>query len=450
MGTTVATNALLERKGSRHAFLVTKGHRDVLEIGSQQRPDIFALDIRKAAVLYDAVVEIDERVTIEHYDEEPDRINGVRKVLQGEVVKGVGGELIRVLERLNEETTRASLQRLKDQGYTTVAVCLAHSFLFPDHEWRVEAIAKELGFEHVSLSSAVGANMVKMVSRGGTASADAYLTPETNKYIAGFAAGFEGGNLDGLRCEFMQSDGGLVNYKSFSGMKGILSGPAGGLVGFARTSYDGQTPIVGFDMGGTSTDVSRFGGTFDHVFETTTAGVTIQSPQLDINTVAAGGGSILFWENGLFRVGPESAGAHPGPAAYRKGGPLTITDANLLLGRLLPEYFPKIFGPSEDQPLDIDIVRQKFGKLAEDIQRDTGRTVTPEEVALGFIEVANETMCRPIRSLTEARGFDIDSHNLAVFGGAGGQHACEIAENLGISRVVMHKYSSLLSAYGMF
>ncbi|KAF4464230.1 hydantoinase B oxoprolinase [Fusarium albosuccineum] len=427
MGTTVATNALLERKGSRHAFLVTKGHRDVLEIGSQQRPNIFALDIRKAAVLYDTVVEIDERVTLEHYDEEADRVNGVRKVMQGEVVSGVGGELIRVLEKLNEDSTRASLQRLRDEGYTTVAVCLAHSFLFPDHERRIEAIAKEIGFEHVSLSSAVGANMVKMVSRGGTASADAYLTPETNKYIAGFAAGFEGGNLDGLRCEFMQS----------------------GLVGFARTSYDGETPVVGFDMGGTSTDVSRFGGTFDHVFETTTAGVTIQSPQLDINTVAAGGGSILFWENGLFRVGPESAGAHPGPAAYRKGGPLTITDANLLLGRLLPEFFPKIFGPNEDQGLDVDLVRHKFEKLADDIRKDTGRDVTPEEVAVGFIEVANETMCRPIRSLTEARGFEIDSHNLAVFGGAGGQHACEIAENLGISKVVLHKYSSLLSAYGM-
>lgn len=201
-------------------------------------------------------------------------------------------------------------------------------------------------------------------------------------------------------------------------------------------------------MGGTSTDVSRFGGTFDHIFETTTAGVTIQSPQLDINTVAAGGGSILFWQDGLFKVGPESAGAHPGPASYRKGGPLTITDANLLLGRLLPEYFPKIFGATEDQPLDVEIVRQKFTELSKQIQKDTGRDITPEEVAVGFIEVANESMCRPIRALTEARGFEITAHNLAVFGGAGGQHACEIAENLGISKVVMHKYSSLLSAYG--
>lgn len=222
----------------------------------------------------------------------------------------------------------------------------------------------------------------------------------------------------------------------------------GGLVGYARTSYSGTTPTVGFDMGGTSTDVSRFGGTYDHIFESTTAGVTIQSPQLDINTVAAGGGSILSWQNGLFKAGPESAGAHPGPAAYRKGGPLTITDANLLLGRLLPEYFPKIFGPTEDQPLDVEIVRQKFEELAAEIRKDTGRELSAEEVAVGFVEVANESMCRPIRALTEARGFEITSHNLAVFGGAGGQHACEIAENLGIEKVVMHKYSSLLSAYG--
>jgi 5-oxoprolinase (ATP-hydrolysing) len=257
MGTTVATNALLERKGTKHAFLVTRGHRDVLEIGSQQRPDIFALDIRKAGVLYDAVVEIDERVTPEYYDEAPLREKGVRKAIEGDLVEGVGGELIRVLEKLNEDTTRASLQQLRDQGYTTVAVCLAHSFLYAKHEERIQEIAQELGFEHISLSSQVGARMVKMVARGGSASADAYLTPETHKYISGFAAGFEGSNLDGLRCEFMQSDGGLVNYKGFSGMKGILSGPAGGLVGYARTSYDGKTPVVGFDMGGTSSQYSH-------------------------------------------------------------------------------------------------------------------------------------------------------------------------------------------------
>lgn len=227
MGTTVATNALLERKGTRHAFLVTKGHRDVLEIGSQQRPDIFALDIRKPSNLYEAVVEIDERVTVEYYDEAPDRVNGIRKEIQGEVVQGVGGEYVRIVEKLNEETTRASLQKLKDDGYTTLAVCFAHSFLYAEHEKRVEQIAREMGFEHVSISSAVGANMVKMVARGGSASADAYLTPVTNKYISSFASGFADGNLDGLRCQFMQSDGGLVDFRAFSGMKGILSGPAG-------------------------------------------------------------------------------------------------------------------------------------------------------------------------------------------------------------------------------
>ena len=252
MGTTVATNALLERKGTKHAFLVTKGHRDVLEIGSQQRPDIFALDIRKAGVLYDTVVEVDERVTLEYYDEAPLREKGIRKAIEGEIVEGVGGELIRVLQPLDVVTTRASLEKLKEEGYTTIAVCLAHSFLYSKHEEQILEIAQELGFEHISLSSQVGSRMVKMVARGGSASADAYLTPETHKYIAGFAAGFEGGNLDGLRCEFMQSDGGLVNYKGFSGMKGILSGPAGGLVGYARTSYDGSTAVVGFDMGGTS------------------------------------------------------------------------------------------------------------------------------------------------------------------------------------------------------
>lgn len=238
MGTTVATNALLERKGTRHAFLVTRGHRDVLEIGSQQRPDIFALDIRKAAVLYDSVVEIDERVTLEFYDEAPDRELGVRKAIQGEIVKGVGGELVRVLEKLNEDTTRASLQRLKDEGYTTLAICLAHSFLYADHEKKIEVMAREMGFEHVSLSSAVGANMVKMVARGGSASADAYLTPATHKYISSFASGFEDGNLEGLRCEFMQSDGGLVSYEGFSGMKGILSGPAGEYMAFRPRPND--------------------------------------------------------------------------------------------------------------------------------------------------------------------------------------------------------------------
>lgn len=251
----------------------------------------------------------------------------------------------------------------------------------------------------------------------------------------------------------MQSDGGLTLWSSFSGLKAILSGPAGGVVGFSRTSYenDENIPILGFDMGGTSTDVSRYSGTLQHIFETTTAEVTIQSPQLDINTVAAGGGSILFWRKGLFAVGPESASAHPGPACYRKGGPLTVTDANLFLGRIVPEYFPHIFGPNEDEPLDTEIVKVKFRELTSQINKDRPdqTPLSSEEVAMGFLTVANEAMCRPIRTLTEGKGYAASGHNLASFGGAGGQHACSVAKILGISRVIIHKYSSILSAYGM-
>jgi len=293
--------------------------------------------------------------------------------------------------------------------------------------------------------------MIKMVPRGSSASADAYLTPEIKKYLKGFVRGFEDGHLDDVKTDFMQSDGGLVGHKNFSGLKGILSGPAGGVVGFSRTSYvpEAGVPIVGLDMGGTSTDVSRYGGIFEHVFETTTAGVTIQSPQLDINTVAAGGGSILQWRNGLLTVGPESASSHPGPTCYRKGGPLAVTDANLFLGRLVPDFFPKIFGPNENEALDTEAVQLRFVELTKVINAETGKNMTPEEVAYGFLDVANEAMCRPIRALTEAKGYEIGKHNLAVFGGAGGQHACDIASKLGISKAIIHKYSSILSAYGI-
>jgi 5-oxoprolinase (ATP-hydrolysing) len=450
MGTTVATNALLERKGTKHAFLVTKGLRDLLSIGTQSRPRLFDLDIVKPEMLFSSVVEIDERVTIEGFDEDVDCLFRTDTEIPGVLVRGISGDMIRILKPLDEEAVKTALRQLLDEGIDTVAVCLAHSYSFPDHEVRVGELALEAGFKHVSLSSAVAANMIRMVPRGSSASADAYLTPEIKRYLDGFVKGFEGGHLDDVRCEFMQSDGGLVSHTRFGGLKGILSGPAGGVVGYARTSFEthSKTPLVGFDMGGTSTDVSRFDGVFEHVFETTTAGVTIQSPQLDINTVAAGGGSILFWRNGLFAVGPESAGAHPGPASYRKGGPLTVTDANLFLGRLRPQFFPQIFGPNEDQPLDVELVRAKFLKLTEQINADTGRTMTPEEVAHGFLDVANEAMCRPIRALTEAKGYATGIHRLAVFGGAGGQHAGDIAAKLGISTVVIHKHSSILSAYG--
>lgn len=469
MGTTVATNALLERKGQDIALVVTKGFKDCLEIGNQSRPNIFDLAIRKPDVLYKKVVEIDERVTLEDFAEDPERHETSAEPREKaskdvELVKGLSGEAVRILKRPSEDSIRKGLQEAYQAGLRSVAVCLTHGYTFPDHEALVGKIAKDIGFEHVSLSHEL-MPMIKLVPRATSACADAYLTPAIRRYIQGFESGFEGGlgtakvqNQEGdkgARCEFMQSDGGLADVGVFSGLHAILSGPAGGVVGYAVTSYDPKTdiPVIGFDMGGTSTDVSRYGsGRYEHVFETTTAGVTIQSPQLDINTVAAGGGSRLFFRNGLFVVGPESASAHPGPACYRKGGPLTITDANLYLGRLVPDFFPKIFGESEDRGLDASASEKLFQELTDRVNKETGNdkgSMTPDEVAYGFIKVANETMTRPIRSLTEARGHDTSKHRLATFGGAGGQHAVAIADALGISQILVHRYSSVLSAYGM-
>lgn len=468
MGTTVATNALLERKGERIAMVVTKGFKDCLEIGNQSRPKIFDLAIRKPEVLYEKVIEIDERVTLEDYAEDPERHTTKADASTAEegLVRGLSSEAVRILRRPSEDAIKKQLQGLYDDGFRSIAVCLVHGYTFPDHEALVGKLALEIGFNHVSLSHQL-MPMIKLVPRATSACADAYLTPAIKKYIAGFQAGFEGAlgtesvkkesGAKGARCEFMQSDGGLVDVDLFSGLRAILSGPAGGVVGYALTSYDAntKTPVIGFDMGGTSTDVSRYGsGRYEHVFETTTAGVTIQSPQLDINTVAAGGGSRLFFRNGLFVVGPESAGAHPGPACYRKGGPLTVTDANLFLGRLLPDFFPKIFGKGEDQGLDEKASEKLFKELADDINIEIAgsnedKRMSPDEVAYGFIKIANETMTRPIRSLTEAKGHDTFKHRLATFGGAGGQHAVAIAESLGIRQILVHRYSSVLSAYGM-
>ena len=463
MGTTVATNALLERKGERIAMIVTKGFKDCLEIGNQSRPRIFDLAIRRPDVLYQRVIEIDERVTLEDYAEDPEKkVTQIGEQDDGStsnLVQGMSGEAVRILRRPSEPTIKSQLQELFAEGFRSIAVCLVHGYTYPDHEALVGRLAREMGFPQVSLSHEL-MPMIKLVPRATSACADAYLTPTIKKYIAGFQAGFkgqlgtEGGAARGTRCEFMQSDGGLVDVDRFSGLRAILSGPAGGVVGYALTSYDPatKTPVIGFDMGGTSTDVSRFGsGRYEHVFETTTAGVTIQSPQLDINTVAAGGGSRLFFRNGLFVVGPESAGAHPGPVCYRKGGPLTVTDANLLLGRLLPEFFPKIFGTSENEGLDETASEKLFDELTERINADAQqeRRMNRDEVAYGFIKIANETMTRPIRSLTEAKGHDTSRHRLATFGGAGGQHAVAIAQSLGIRQVLVHRYSSVLSAYGM-
>ena len=471
MGTTVATNALLERKGERIAMIVSKGFKDCLEIGNQSRPKIFDLAISRPEVLYQQVLEVDERVTLEDYAEDPTRhITKTeprgKSPHDADIVQGLSGEAVRILRRPDPKTVEKQLKELYDDGFRSIAVCLVHGYTFPDHEALVGSIAQTIGFEHVSLSHKL-MPMIKLVPRATSACADAYLTPAIKKYISGFEAGFSGGlgaetvkrrnGTQGARCEFMQSDGGLVDVSKFSGLRAILSGPAGGVVGYALTSYDHETriPIIGFDMGGTSTDVSRFGsGRYDHVFETTTAGVTIQSPQLDINTVAAGGGSRLFFKNGLFVVGPESAGAHPGPACYRKGGPLTVTDANLFLGRLLPDFFPKIFGENENEGLDEKASAELFDKLTAQINsqvvsNDHNSKKTVDEVAYGFIKIANETMTRPIRSLTEARGHDTSKHRLATFGGAGGQHAVAIAQSLGIRQILIHRYSSVLSAYGM-
>lgn len=296
--------------------------------------------------------------------------------------------------------------------------------------------------------------MIKMVPRATSATADAYLTPVLQAYMDGFFSGFDSSLRDGsagTRVEFMTSDGGLTSVEHFTGLKSIISGPAGGVVGMALTTYDEKDgrPCIGFDMGGTSTDVSRYAGRYEHVMETTLDGITIQSPQLDVNTVASGGSSRLFFRNGLFVVGPESASAHPGPTCYRKGGPLAITDANLVTGRLAIEMFPRIFGPNENEGLDVHASLKAFEAFTAQINAETGRTMSVDEVAQGFIRVANEVMCRPIRSLTQARGFSTSKHVLACFGGAGGQHACSIARALGIKTVVLHKYSSILSAYGM-
>ncbi|KAJ2977941.1 hypothetical protein NQ176_g4088 [Zarea fungicola] len=454
MGTTVATNALLERKGERVALVTTKGFRDLLAIGNQSRPNIFDLSISRPDVLFDSVVEVDERITMEDYTEDPlsaaTKINGS----DPDLVSAITGEAIRILKRPDLTAVTSDLQNLKEKGFRSLAVAFVHSYAYPEHELQVGRIALDMGFS-VTLSSEVQP-MINIVPRGTSAVVDAYLTPIIRQYINSISANFRGGfSSAATRIEFMQSDGGLADYRKFSGLKAILSGPAGGVVGYAQTSWDEEErrPIIGFDMGGTSTDVSRYAGVYDHVFETTTAGVNIQSPQLDIHTVAAGGGSILTWKNGLFNVGPESASAHPGPACYRKGGPLTITDANLFLGRLLPEYFPKVFGPKENEPLSREIVATKFAQLTNDINKDrVASGLTPfsaEEVALGFLKVANEGMAGPIRGLTESRGYDAADHHLACFGGAGGQHACSVADVLGISRIIMHKYSSILSAYGI-
>ncbi|ETV88609.1 hypothetical protein H257_00159 [Aphanomyces astaci] len=440
MGTTVATNALLERNGERTALVITKGFRDLLYIGNQSRPKIFDLEITSPDMLYEEVVEVNERVQLVF---ENDR--------RPTDIRGVSGDYVRVLGPLDLVDLRAQLSAVRAKGIKSVAVVLVHSYTFTQHEQQIGSLAHELGFSQISLSSEI-MPMIKMVPRGFTSCADAYLTPVIKDYLHSFCSGFDS-NLSDVKISFMQSDGGLTPMSSFFGNRAILSGPAGGVVGYARTTrpprLPAPLPVIGFDMGGTSTDVSRYDGTFEHVFESVTANVPIRAPQLDIQTVAAGGGSRLFYKNQLFVVGPESVRAHPGPVCYRKNGYLSVTDANLVTGRIVPQFFPHIFGPLENEPLDVEGTRKAFQTLSDEINASQQTAYSVEAIASGFLRVANEAMCRPIRNLTQMRGFDITTHVLACFGGAGPQHACSIAKALGMSKVYIQRYSGILSAYGL-
>jgi 5-oxoprolinase (ATP-hydrolysing) len=414
MGTTVATNALLERKGEPVVLVVTRGFADQLRIGYQNRPKLFALNIELPDMLYARVVEADERIAAE-------------------------GEILRALDT---DALASALAGARADGITSCAILFLHGYRYPSHEQQAEKIARAAGFTHVSASHAV-VPLAKFVSRGDTTVADAYLSPVLSRYTARIAAAL-GASEGGPRLFFMTSNGGLAAPVFFRGRDAILSGPAGGVVGMAETALEaGFDRVIGFDMGGTSTDVARFDGAYERVYETEVAGVRLRAPMMAIHTVAAGGGSILHFDGARFRAGPDSAGANPGPACYRRGGPLTVTDANVMLGKLSPRFFPHIFGARGDEPLDAETVAAKFSDLA----RQTGRA--PEEVADGFVRVAVENMANAIRRISVARGYDARDYALNCFGGAGGQHACLVADALGIATILIHPLSGLLSAYGM-
>lgn len=455
MGTTVATNALLERAGAKVVLLTSKDFRDVLAIGNQTRPDIFNISAKKLSQLYDKVVEIGERITLPNYTEG----GGAEKVITladnevygGKLVEGITGDTVQIIEEPDLKEVTGQLLRLQKEGYSSLAICFLHSYLYPKHEQQVAELARSMGFQ-VSVLTELQP-VIGIVTRCSSTVADAYLLPKIQEYLKGFAHGFEGGlESFGNKLMFMQSSGGLCPWNKFTGLRAILSGPAGGVVGLAETCHDTrdtEKATLGLDMGGTSTDVCRYSGRYEHVFSNIVSEVHLTTPQLDISTVAAGGGSMLFWENGMFKVGPQSAGANPGPACYRKGGPLTITDANVFTGRLLPEYFPSIFGPNQNEGLDVEAPKTLFESLTKKINADTGGNLSAQEVALGFLKVAYESMCRPVRTLTEGRGYATSDHNLCVFGGAGGQVCCNVAQILNVKNVVIHKYSSILSAYGI-
>ncbi|PZU51149.1 MAG: 5-oxoprolinase [Sphingomonas sp.] len=417
MGTTVATNALLERKGEPTLLAITRGFGDALRIGWQARPELFVRHIVLNEQLYARVLEIDERLT------------------------AAGG----IDRALDEAQARAGLAAAFADGLRSVAIVLVHGWKYPAHELRLAELAREVGFTQISVSHEIGA-LIKLVGRGDTTVADAYLSPILKAYVDRVA-----GELGAAtRLQFMQSSGGLTAANAFRGKDAILSGPAGGVVAMAETARAaGFDRTIGFDMGGTSTDVSHFAGDYERTSDSVVAGVRLRAPMLSIHTVAAGGGSICRFDGGRLRVGPESAGAVPGPAAYRRGGPLTVTDCNVMLGKLSPDHFPALFGPNADQPLDAETVRAKFSAMAAEVEAATGLAMPPARLAEGFVTIAVQHMAAAIRSISIQRGYDVTRYVLNCFGGAGGQHACLVADALGMTKVLLHPFAGVLSAYGM-
>jgi len=416
MGTTVATNALLERKGEPTALAITRGFRDALRIAYQNRPRLFDRHIVLPELLYGQVIEIDERM-------------------------GAHGDVVRPLD---EAAARIGLQQAYDRGLRSLAIVFMHGYRHTAHEAAVARIARAIGFTQVSVSHEVSP-MMKLVARGDTTVVDAYLSPILRRYVDQVAC-----ELPGVNLQFMQSNGGLTDARAFQGKDSILSGPAGGIVGMVRASrLAGFERIIGFDMGGTSTDVSHFSGEFERVFETQVAGVRMRAPMMSIHTVAAGGGSILHFDGSRYRVGPDSAGANPGPASYRRGGPLAVTDCNVMLGKVQPNYFPQLFGPGGDEPLDAAVVRERFDEMADAVAAATGARPAPEAMAEGFIQIAVGNMANAIKQISVQRGHDVTDYALTSFGGAGGQHACLVADALGMKTVFIHSLAGVLSAYGM-
>ena len=416
MGTTVATNALLERKGARTVLAITRGFADALRIAYQNRPKLFVRDIQLPTMLYEDVVEIDERV-------------------------GASGEVIRKLD-VKQATT--ALQQAFDQGIRSCAIILMHGYRYTAHERTLKELAQEIGFTQISVSHEVSP-LMKLVSRGDTTVVDAYLSPILRHYVQRVES-----ELGRVPLQFMQSNGGLTDAHRFQGKDAILSGPAGGIVGAVQVSkLAGFDKIIGFDMGGTSTDVTHYAGEYERDFVTEVAGVRLRAPMMKIHTVAAGGGSICSFDGSRFRVGPESAGANPGPASYRRGGPLTVTDCNVMTGKIRADLFPCVFGPNGDLPLDTDVVSQKFAAIAAEVKEVTGVARTPVEIAEGFLKIAVENMANAIKQISVQRGYDVTRYTLACFGGAGGQHACLVADALGMTKVFIHPLAGVLSAYGM-